>query len=146
MLLLAENEPMCIQNVKFTANNTMVLKGIDFEYYRTKTSLLFDCLTEFCNVVKQWASKCLISSPNLLNVMLLSKNGCFVSRLKNMTNCQVLGISWLRPMSSNAKYTPWDHWFGFLNVHSPLSNPWLVLLLGVWAFYEPVVCMKILSW
>ena len=32
----------------------------------------------------------------------------FVPRGKNLSNCLVLGISWLRPTSNNTKHTPWD--------------------------------------
>ena len=41
MLLLAVYEPVCIQNVKFTARNVMVLKGNYFEQMN-KIVLVFD--------------------------------------------------------------------------------------------------------
>ena len=68
-------------------------------------------LIEILHVVKQWTSMYSISSTTLTSMTFVGKYGCFVIFApwgKNLSNCLVLGISWLRPMSNNTKHTPWD--------------------------------------
>ena len=76
-----------------------------------KLSLFLTVLIEMLYIVKQWTSTCSNSSTTLLNMTFVSKYGCicnFVPWGKNLSNCLVLGISWLRPTSNNTKHTPWD--------------------------------------
>ena len=74
-------------------------------------TLYLTILIEILYVVKQWTSMCSISSTTLPSWTFASKYGCFVVFVpwgKNLSNCLVLGVSWLRPMSNNTKHTPWD--------------------------------------
>ena len=111
MLLLAGYEPVCIQNVKFTARKYNGLERKLFCTKWTKLSLLLTFLIEMLHIVKQWASTCANSSTTLPVMTFVSKYGCicnFCTRGKNLSNCLVLGISWLRSTSNNTKHTPWD--------------------------------------
>ena len=77
-----------------------------------QNDLVFDQFwLRFCTL---WSNGylCFQSLQQLWSCMtFVSKYGCFVtfvSRGKNLSNCLVLGISWLRPTSNNTKHTPWD--------------------------------------
>ena len=142
------NLPMASKNGKFTAYCARVLKENNFEPNGTKRPC---CLTVWLKFVTLWSNE----HGNVQSLHQLCRVWCFwanmavlaVYRGQNQTDCLVLGINWLTPTSNNAKHTPWDPMvFGFLNVQGPLLDSWLVLLPGVWAMYEPVMCTRILGW
>ena len=111
-----------------------------------KMSLYLTILIEICNVVKQWTSRCSISSTTLPSMTFLSKYGWFTCIQQTKPDWPPsFGHNLLRPTSNNLKYTPWDPLvFGFLSVQGPA---WFLTCSppGVWAMCAPGVCMRIPS-
>ena len=114
--------------------------GLERKWFWTKwdkMSLYFTVLIEICYIVKQWTSRCSISSTTLPSMTFVSKYGWFSCIPWTKPDwLPSVGHNLLRPTSNNSKHTPWDlEVFGILSVQGPLLDSWLVLLLG----FEPCV-------